>query len=109
MIHPDLGVGVDWVDTKRRTKTPTLPKRVLQKALDMEMLGEELRVLYVAFTRAKEKLIVLGSAGSWMTGYRRQRQSEAERRFPSVPCLRQALISTGFFRRSVLIRRARFR
>ena len=62
VIHPDLGVGVDWLDAGRRTKIPTLQKRVLQKALDVEMLGEELRVLYVAFTRAKEKLILLGSA-----------------------------------------------
>lgn len=62
VIHPDLGVGVDWVDPKKRTKTATLPKRILQKALDLEMLGEELRVLYVALTRAKEKLILLGSA-----------------------------------------------
>ncbi len=62
VIHPELGVGVDWVDTALRTRTATLPKRVLQKALDLEMLGEELRVLYVAFTRAKEKLILLGSS-----------------------------------------------
>lgn len=76
VIHPDLGVGTDWVDTKRRTKTPVLPKRVLQKALDMEMLGEELRVLYVAFTRAKEKLIVLGSASKLDD---RIQKAEAER------------------------------
>lgn len=62
VIHPDLGVGVDWVDSRKRTKTATLQKRVLQKALDLEMLGEELRVLYVAFTRAREKLVLLGSA-----------------------------------------------
>ena len=61
VIHPDLGIGVDYVDTRRRVKIPLLPKKVLQKALDLEMLGEELRVLYVAFTRAKEKLILLGS------------------------------------------------
>lgn len=62
VIHPELGVGVDWVDAELRTRIASLPKRVLQKALDLEMLGEELRVLYVAFTRAKEKLILLGSA-----------------------------------------------
>ena len=62
VIHPELGVGVDWVDPVLRTRTALLPKRILQKALDLEMLGEELRVLYVAFTRAKEKLILLGSA-----------------------------------------------
>ncbi len=62
VVHPDLGLGVDYVDTRERVKIPLLPKKVLQKALDLEMLGEELRVLYVAFTRAKEKLILLGSA-----------------------------------------------
>lgn len=62
VIHPELGVGVDRVDAELRARTASLPKRVLQKALDLEMLGEELRVLYVAFTRAKEKLILLGSA-----------------------------------------------
>lgn len=62
VIHPDLGLGVDYVDVERRVKIPLLPKKALQKALDLEMLGEELRVLYVAFTRAKEKLILLGSA-----------------------------------------------
>lgn len=61
VIHPELGLGVDYVDPKGRIKIPLLPKKVLQKALDLEMLGEELRVLYVAFTRAKEKLILLGS------------------------------------------------
>ncbi len=61
VFHPDLGLGVDYVDSKRRIRTATLPKRVLQKALDLEMLGEELRILYVAFTRAREKLILLGS------------------------------------------------
>ncbi len=60
-IHPELGLGVDYVDVKRRVKTATLPKKVMQKAMDLEMLGEELRVLYVAFTRAREKLILLGS------------------------------------------------
>ncbi len=62
VVHPDLGIGVDWMDVEKRTRTATLPKRVIQKTLDLEMLGEELRVLYVAFTRAREKLILLGSA-----------------------------------------------
>lgn len=61
VIHPDLGLGVDYVNQEKRGKVTTLPKKALQKALDLEMLGEELRVLYVAFTRAREKLILLGS------------------------------------------------
>ncbi len=61
VLHPELGVGVDFVDSERRVKTPTLPKRVIQKQRELEMLGEELRVLYVALTRAKEKLILTGA------------------------------------------------
>lgn len=60
VIHPDLGVGIDAVDLTLRTKTPTLLKKILQREVSLENLGEELRVLYVALTRAKEKLILTG-------------------------------------------------
>jgi ATP-dependent helicase/nuclease subunit A len=60
LIHPDLGIGIDYVDTALRIKTPTLVKKVIQKELVLENLGEELRILYVAMTRAKEKLILTG-------------------------------------------------
>ncbi len=61
VLHPDLGIGPDYVDYKLRTKTPTLLKKVIQRQLELENLGEELRVLYVALTRAKEKLVMIGS------------------------------------------------
>lgn len=61
VIHPDLGIGADWIDTKRRTKAPTLLKKAVQRQIELENLGEELRVLYVALTRAKEKLYLTGS------------------------------------------------
>ena len=61
VLHPELGVGLDCVDVKRRVKTPTILKKVIAGQLDLENLGEELRVLYVAITRAKEKLILTGS------------------------------------------------
>lgn len=61
IIHPELGIGIDSVDMKRRTKAPTLVKKALQKEVSLENLGEELRVLYVALTRAKEKLILTGT------------------------------------------------
>jgi ATP-dependent helicase/nuclease subunit A len=60
LIHPDLGLGPDYVDYELRVKAPTLIKKVIQKELMLENLGEELRVLYVAMTRAKEKLILTG-------------------------------------------------
>lgn len=61
VIHPELGVGMDAVDAERRTKAPTILKRVMQREVLMENVGEELRVLYVALTRAKEKLILTGT------------------------------------------------
>lgn len=60
-LHGDLGIGCDWVDPVRRVKAPTLLKKVIQRQTAEENLGEELRVLYVAATRAKEKLILTGA------------------------------------------------
>ena len=64
VIHPELGVGIDAIDLSLRTKTPTLLKKVIQKNISLENTAEELRVLYVAMTRAKEKLILTGSVKS---------------------------------------------
>lgn len=60
VIHPDMGLGPDVIDLDLRVKAPTLVKKVIQKMQVLENLGEELRVLYVALTRAKEKLIMTG-------------------------------------------------
>ncbi|NLJ96076.1 MAG: UvrD-helicase domain-containing protein [Clostridiales bacterium] len=56
----DYGVGPDYIDVENRTKVPTLLKKVIQKKTQIDALGEEIRVLYVAMTRAKEKLIMTG-------------------------------------------------
>ena len=61
VLHPNLGMGLDYMDGVRRIKSPTIAKRAIAKQVDLENLGEELRVLYVALTRAKEKLILTGS------------------------------------------------
>ncbi|MEG7531703.1 MAG: PD-(D/E)XK nuclease family protein, partial [Hungatella sp.] len=54
----DLGIGTDYFDLERRLKASTLKKNVLKRKMELDNLGEELRVLYVAMTRAKEKLIL---------------------------------------------------
>lgn len=64
LMHVDYGVGPDYIDLEKRTKVSTLLKRVIQKKTQMDSLGEELRVLYVAMTRAKEKLIMTGYLNS---------------------------------------------
>ncbi len=56
-----LGAGLDAVDLKKRVKSPGLIKKVIQREEIRESIGEELRILYVAFTRAKEKLILTGT------------------------------------------------
>lgn len=61
VLHPELGIGLDYMDGKKRIKSPTIAKKAIAKQIDLENLGEELRVLYVALTRAKEKLILIGT------------------------------------------------
>lgn len=61
LIHSDLGIGMDAIDYERRTSVPTLNKKVMQKKMILDSAAEELRILYVAMTRAKEKLILAGS------------------------------------------------
>ena len=60
-FHAGMGVGLDAVNLEYRTKIPSIIKKVIQKEEALESLGEELRVLYVALTRAKEKLIITGT------------------------------------------------
>jgi ATP-dependent helicase/nuclease subunit A len=60
LVHPFLGIGLNAVDLQKRTVAPTILKNVIRNQLMVEGLGEELRVLYVAMTRAKEKLIMTG-------------------------------------------------
>lgn len=60
VMHPEFGLACDYADTKLRTRQPSLLKKTIQKKTTAENLGEELRVLYVALTRAKEKLILTG-------------------------------------------------
>lgn len=61
LIDPELGIAVDYLDLDYRLKATTLKKNVLRRKMELENLGEELRVLYVAMTRAKEKLIMTGT------------------------------------------------
>ncbi len=60
VLHPGLGLGMDVTDLKRRLRTPGLTRQFLARKIAMENTGEELRVLYVALTRAREKLILTG-------------------------------------------------
>lgn len=58
LIHPEWGIGIDCIDPSLRTKVPTILKEAIRQKTLREMLAEEVRILYVAMTRAKEKLIL---------------------------------------------------
>ena len=59
-VDVDAGIGVDYVDPARRVKGKNLRKNAIALKLRRDSLAEELRILYVAMTRAEEKLILTG-------------------------------------------------
>lgn len=60
IFHPDYFIGADIIDPVHRRKGKTILKSMIRRQMRKDALGEELRVLYVAMTRAKEKLILTG-------------------------------------------------
>ena len=58
LIHQDLGIGVKYIDYEKQVQYDTLTKLAIRNKILTETLSEEMRVLYVALTRAKEKLII---------------------------------------------------
>ena len=58
LVHPELGLGPKLTDTQRRVEYPTLARNAIKLRLEREMLSEEMRLLYVAMTRARERLFI---------------------------------------------------
>jgi ATP-dependent helicase/nuclease subunit A len=61
LLHQELGFGPDVVDPNLRLSYPSLPKQAIREKIKTETLSEEMRILYVALTRAREKLIITGT------------------------------------------------
>jgi len=61
LLHQDLGFGPDVVDHKLRLSWPSAAKQAIREKIKAETLSEEMRILYVALTRAREKLIITGA------------------------------------------------
>lgn len=68
LLHQDLGLGPKYIDEKRKIEYPTLAKLAIGAKITKETLSEEMRILYVALTRAKEKLIITGSCKDFEKG-----------------------------------------
>ncbi len=64
LIHPRLGLGPQYIDLDRRIRYATIAREAVSGLLSRESRSEEMRVLYVGMTRAKEKLILTASMAS---------------------------------------------
>lgn len=60
LLHQDMGIGVKYIDYEKQVQYDTLSKAAIRSKILTETLSEEMRILYVALTRAKEKLIITG-------------------------------------------------
>ncbi|MFT3982320.1 MAG: helicase-exonuclease AddAB subunit AddA [Lachnospiraceae bacterium] len=85
VLDVDYGIGMDRIDTKLRTRRPTLLKRAASQKLVQESLAEEMRIFYVALTRAEEKIIMTGIV------------KEPEKKLEEEPLLSKAASFLDFF------------
>ena len=61
VLDADLGIGCEIIDLDTRIKKPTLKEQVIKNKMRMDSFGEELRILYVAMTRAKKRIFLTGT------------------------------------------------
>ena len=62
LCHKELGIGILAADSKRRVRYPTMARRAISAKISADGLSEEMRVLYVAMTRARDRLIMTYSS-----------------------------------------------
>ena len=60
LLHQDLGIGAKYIDYNAQVQYDTLTREAVKRKIEVENISEEMRVLYVALTRAKEKLFITG-------------------------------------------------
>ena len=60
LLHQEMGIGVKYIDYEKQVQYDTLSKAAIRNKILTETLSEEMRILYVALTRAKEKLYITG-------------------------------------------------
>ena len=66
LLHQDLGIGVKYIDYDMQIQYDTLTKTAIRNKILTETISEEMRILYVALTRAKEKLIITGISKNYV-------------------------------------------
>ena len=60
LLHQDIGIGAKYIDYNAQVQYDTLTREAVKNVITNENISEEMRILYVALTRAKEKLIITG-------------------------------------------------
>lgn len=60
LLHQEIGIGAKYIDYDKQVQYDTLSKLAIRNKIYIETLSEEMRILYVALTRAKEKLFITG-------------------------------------------------
>ncbi len=65
LMHHELGLGINYVDEQKRFSYKMIPKNAVRDKIAEENLSENMRVLYVALTRAREKLFITGVVGDY--------------------------------------------
>ena len=91
LLHPELGIAADYIDVEKRCRIPSAAATAITQKLKLDTLGEELRILYVAMTRARETLIMI-AADPWLKKHLEQYELE-DRQGKSLPFYK--LISAG--------------
>ncbi|TCI25443.1 helicase-exonuclease AddAB subunit AddA [Exiguobacterium sp. SH5S4] len=90
IFHKRYGISLDAIDVVTRTRTETFVKEMIRRDLDATMKAEEMRVLYVALTRAKEKLILVGTVAEPVKQINQWLQVEATGETLSADARREA-------------------
>jgi len=72
--HTNVGIGAYYIDSKRRAQYPSVTRDVVAFTKQRNMISEEMRKLYVAVTRAKEKLIIIGTPDRHFDGRQKKVQ-----------------------------------
>ena len=94
LLHPEQGIGFKIREPQTLKRYTTLPYEALRRSISKDMLAEELRVLYVALTRPKEKLILVLSCNGLQNAVEKAvRKSGAS--FPPSPYLLRGMKSFG--------------
>ncbi len=79
LVHPSLGFGAKCRDLTRGVRYDTLERQAVTARMRQQAVSEELRVLYVALTRPKEKLIITCASAQFATQLDRERQAVTAR------------------------------